>query len=69
MNDLPDSDDLDRILADDPGAGDLLAPRDIDVRLEVSVDAATLEGLTERATREGRDIGEVVADVLRSAAA
>lgn len=69
MNELPDSEDLDRILADAPDAGDILPPRDdVRVRLEVSVDAATLNGLTDRARREGRDIDEIVSDVLRGAA-
>ena len=65
-----DSDELDRVLADDPAAGEVLPARDdVEVLLEVAVDAATLSGLTDRAAREGRDVGEVVADVLRGAAA
>lgn len=65
-----ESDDLDRLLAEDPDAGDVLASRDdVEVVLEVAVDAATLSGLTDRAVREGRDVGEVVAEVLRGAAA
>jgi len=65
-----DSDDLDRLLADNVKAGEVLSPRDdVEVLLEVAVDAATLNGLTDRATREGRDVGEVVAEVLRGAAA
>lgn len=65
-----DSDELDRLLADNPDVGEVLQSRDeVEVLLEVAVDAATLSGLTDRATREGRDVGEVVADVLRSAAA
>jgi hypothetical protein len=66
----PDSDDLDRLLADDPEAGEVLPPRDdVEVLLEVAVDAATLNVLTDRAAREGRDVGEVVAEVVRGAAA
>ena len=65
-----DSDDLDRLLADDAGVGEVLPPRnDVEVLLEVAVDAATLNGLSDRAAREGRDVGEVVAEVLRGAAA
>jgi hypothetical protein len=66
----PTSDDLNRLIAEDPDGGQWLAPRDdIETILEVSVDPATLSNLSDRATREGRDIGEVVADVLRHAAA
>ena len=35
----------------------------------VPVDGGTLDRLTERAAREGRDIEQVVADALRAAAA
>lgn len=64
-----DSDDLDRLLADDPEAGQALPPRDdVEVVLEVSVEATTLDGLTDRAAREGRDVGDIVAEVLRGAA-
>jgi hypothetical protein len=70
MHDDPTSDDLDRLIEEDPDGGQWLAPRDdIETILEVSVDPATLSNLSDRATREGRDIGEVVADVLRHAAA
>jgi hypothetical protein len=42
-----------------PTGGQWLAPRDdIETILEVSVDPATLSGLSDRATREGRDIGD-----------
>lgn len=70
MHDDPTSDDLNRLIEEDPEGGHWLAPRDdIETILEVSVDPATLSSLSDRATREGRDIGEVVADVLRHAAA
>jgi hypothetical protein len=70
MHDDPTSDDLNRLIAEDPDGGQWLAPRDdIETILEVSVDPSTLSSLSDRATREGRDIGEVVADVLRHAAA
>jgi hypothetical protein len=70
MSHPSDSDDLDRLLADDSEAREVLPPRDdVEVLLEVAVDAVTLNGLTDRAAREGRDVGEVVAEVLRGAAA
>jgi hypothetical protein len=70
MPEDPTSDDLNRLIAEDPDGGQWLAPRDdIETLLEVSVDPSTLSSLSDRATREGRDIGEVVADVLRHAAA
>lgn len=70
MPDDPTSDDLNRLIAEDPDGGQWLVPRDdIETILEVSVDPSTLSSLSDRATREGRDIGEVVADVLRHAAA
>jgi hypothetical protein len=70
MPEDPTSDDLNRLIAENPDGGQWLAPRDdIETILEVSVDPATLSNLSDRATREGRDVGEVVADVLRHAAA
>lgn len=42
---------------------------DIAVTVTVPVDGGTLDRLTERAQREGRDIEQVVADALRAAAA
>lgn len=70
MHDDPTSDDLNRLIEEDPDGGQWLAPRDdIETILEVSVDPGTLSNLSDRATRGGRDIGEVVADVLRQAAA
>lgn len=42
---------------------------DIEVTMAVPVSAATLTSLTERAAREGRDVGELIADALRTAAA
>ena len=41
----------------------------IAVTVTVPVDGGTLDRLTERAKREGRDIEQVVADALRAAAA
>lgn len=41
----------------------------ISVTVTVPVDAGTLDGLTERARREGRDVEQIVADALRAAAA
>jgi hypothetical protein len=69
MHDDPTSDDLSRLIAEDPDGGQRLAPRDdIETILEVSIDPTTLSSLSDRAAREGRDIGEVVAAVLRHAA-
>ena len=69
MHDDPTSDDLNRLVEEDPDGGQWVAPHDdIETILEVSVDPAALSNLTDRAIREGRDIGEVVADVLRHAA-
>lgn len=66
----PTSDDLNRLIAEVPDGGEWLASRDdIETILEVSIDPSTLASLGDRATREGRDIGEVVADVLRHAVA
>lgn len=63
------SDDLNRLIAKDPDGGQWLAPRsDIETILEVSVDPITLSSLSDRATLEGRDIGEVITDALRHAA-
>ncbi len=42
---------------------------DIAVTVTVPVDPVTLDRLTERAGREGRDIADVVAAALRAAAA
>ncbi len=70
MPEDPTIDDLNSLIAEDPDGGRWLAPRDdIETILEVSVDPSTLSNLSDRATREGRDIGEVVADMLRHAAA
>ena len=41
---------------------------DIAVTVTIPVDGGTLDRLTERAEREGRDIEQVVADALRAAA-
>lgn len=43
--------------------------RNIAVTVTVPVDGGTLDRLTERAEREGRDIEQVVAEALRAAAA
>jgi hypothetical protein len=70
MSTDPTSDDLDRLLDANPEAGEHIAPcEDIKVLLEVPLDPATLDRLTERAAREGRDIEDLVVDALRSAAA
>lgn len=70
MSNEPTSDDLDRLLEADQEAGERLAPRDdIRITLEVPVDATTLDRLTERAEREGKDVEDLVADALRAAAA
>ena len=70
MSTEPTSDDLDCLLDADPDAGERIGQRDdIQVLLEVPLDAATLDRLTERAAREGRDIEDVVADAVRAAAA
>ncbi|PTL59138.1 hypothetical protein C7Y72_05480 [Paraconexibacter algicola] len=42
---------------------------DILVTVTVPVDAGTLDALTERADREGRNVEQIVADALRAAAA
>ena len=42
---------------------------DIAVTVTVPVDGGTLDRLTERARREGRDIEQAVADARRAAAA
>ena len=70
MSTDPTSDDLDRLLDANPEAGQRIVPRkDVKVLLEVPLDPATLDRLTERAAREGRDIEDIVADALRRAAA
>ena len=53
------------------GAGVHVTPGnpDIAVTVTVPVDGGTLDRLTERAEREGRDIEQVVADALRAATA
>lgn len=49
---------------------ELVAPNPcLEVTLDVPVSSAMLTSLVDRAAREGRDIAEVVADALRSAAA
>jgi hypothetical protein len=69
MHEDSTSDDLNRLIDGDPDGGHWLAPRGAtETIIEVSVDPTTLSNLSDRATREGRDIGEVVADVLRHAA-
>lgn len=62
----PTSEDIDRSLAQDPGSGQLLAPRtDVRVHLEVPMDASTLQLLQQRAEREGRALADVVSDAVR----
>lgn len=69
MSNEPTSDDLDRLLEANPQTGERLAPRDdIQITLEVPVDATTLGRLTERAEREGKDVEDLMADALRAAA-
>ncbi len=41
---------------------------DVSATVMVAVDAECLDGLVDRARREGRDIEQVVADALRAAA-
>ncbi len=66
----PTSDEVDRLLAADPDAGERLVPNpDLRVHLEVPMDGATLRGLQERADREGRSVIAVASDVLRDGAA
>ncbi len=66
MHDDPTSDDRNRLIEEDPDGGQWLAPRnDIETILEVALDPIALSNLSDRATREGRDIGEIVTDVLR----
>ena len=51
MPEDPTSDDLNRLIEDDPDGGQWLAPRDdIETILEVSVDPTTLSNLSDRAT-------------------
>lgn len=65
----PNSDDIDRLLDDDPEAGRTLAPRDdVRVHLEVPLDATTLELLQQRADTEGRPLADVVSEVVRTGA-
>ncbi len=65
----PTSDDIDRLLAERPDAGERLAPRDdISVHLEVPVDSGTLARLQERAERAGISVTDVVRDLLRRTA-
>jgi hypothetical protein len=50
MHDDPTSDDLNRLIEEDPDGGQWLAPcDDIETILEVSVDPATLSNLSDRA--------------------
>jgi hypothetical protein len=67
----PTSEEIDRLLAEDPGPGSgrMLAPRsDVRVHLEVPMDAATLRLLQQRADSEGRALADVVSDVVRAGA-
>lgn len=65
----PTSDDIDRLLADDPDAGERLASNtDVRVHLEVPMDGETLQLLQQRADREGRSLADVVSDAVRAGA-
>lgn len=65
-----DADDVDRVLADDPDAGERLPPQPrVRVHLEVPMDGTTLQLLQQRADREGRPPAEVVSDAVRAGAA
>jgi hypothetical protein len=56
MHEDPTSDDLNRLIDDDPDGGQRLAPRnDIETILEVSVDSTTRSNLSDRAIREVRN--------------
>jgi hypothetical protein len=69
MQQDPTSDDVDRLLADDPTAGKRLAPQPaVRVHLEVSVDRSTLALLEQRAEREGRALSDVASDAVRAGA-
>lgn len=66
----PTSQDVDRLLAADPDAGERLAPNpDLRVHVEVQLDGATLQLLEARAEREGRRFEDVVVDAVRAGAA
>lgn len=61
------SQDVDRLLDERPDGGERLAPRtDVQVHLEVPMDAATLRRLQRRADEEGRSLVDVVGDVVRA---
>lgn len=63
-----DPDAFDDVLADAEVHVDQ-GDANIAVTVTVPVDAGTLDGLTERAQREGRAVEQIVADALRAAAA
>jgi hypothetical protein len=66
----PTSDEVDRLLAAQPDAGERLTPQaGVRVHLEVPMDASTLALLQQRADREGRPLAEVVSDAVRAGAA
>lgn len=56
-------------LLDDSEAIRQPANPDVEVIVAIAVSAATLTSVTQRAAREGRDVGDLVADALRAAAA
>ncbi len=67
MEHEPTSDEIDRLLADDPHVGQRLTPRaDVRVHLEVPMDKATLRLLQQRADREGRPLTDVIGDAVRA---
>lgn len=70
MEQEPTSDDVDRMLVEDPEGGERMVPRsDVRVHLEVPMDGATLRVLQQRADREGRPLADVVRDAVRAGAA
>jgi len=63
----PTPEDVDRLMAEDPDAGERLAPNpDLRVHIEVPMDGATLRLLEERAARENRPFADVVRDAVRA---
>jgi hypothetical protein len=54
MEHEPGSDDVDRLLADEPAAGERLAQARVRVYLEIPMDGITLALLQQRADRERR---------------
>lgn len=68
MTDEQLSDQLDRLLAENPDAGEFATGRpDVRLIVEVALDGPTLDALSARARREGRELEDVIEDVLRAA--